>query len=123
MLAARLKARSETAVEDEDRAPKYENGVVVSSEGLSREDLESFEVRTATTLHDMWRSARGTTPDGRFIPRIKTSDGKKFDIANLHFKQLPVSGNCIPIRIPFLFGNSLVRLLLRVSSFAAIFQV
>ena len=50
---------------------------------------ESFEVRTAAMLHEIWRMNRGKGDDGRYIPRIKIVDGREYDIANLSFKYLP----------------------------------
>ena len=50
---------------------------------------ESFEVRTAAILHEIWRMNRGKGDDGRYIPRIKIVDGREYDIANLSFKYLP----------------------------------
>eukprot|EP00516_Mucochytrium_quahogii_P000318 CAMPEP_0203746122 /NCGR_PEP_ID=MMETSP0098-20131031/1653_1 /ASSEMBLY_ACC=CAM_ASM_000208 /TAXON_ID=96639 /ORGANISM=" , Strain NY0313808BC1" /LENGTH=333 /DNA_ID=CAMNT_0050634097 /DNA_START=51 /DNA_END=1052 /DNA_ORIENTATION=- len=53
------------------------------------DDLETFEVSTASELHEMWRSKRKMMEDGTFEPRIKIIKSQKYDIANLTFKELP----------------------------------
>lgn len=52
-------------------------------------DMETFEVSTATQLHEVWRSNRKRLEDGTFEPRIKVINKREYDIANLHFQQLP----------------------------------
>eukprot|EP00750_Incisomonas_marina_P001381 INCI11152.1.p2 GENE.INCI11152.1~~INCI11152.1.p2 ORF type:complete len:184 (+),score=31.18 INCI11152.1:197-748(+) len=50
--------------------------------------LTLYDMQVASRLHDFWRAPR-RQPDGTFEPRIKTVNGRQFDIANMNFRQLP----------------------------------
>mmetsp|Transcript_46716 Transcript_46716/g.69081 ORF Transcript_46716/g.69081 Transcript_46716/m.69081 type:complete len:184 (-) Transcript_46716:38-589(-) len=54
---------------------------------LDRE-MTLYDMRVASRLHDNWRAPR-RLPDGTFEPRIKVVNGRKFDIANMSFRELP----------------------------------
>lgn len=51
--------------------------------------LKNFETHVASSLHDMWRKSRGQEENGKYVPRVKVIKGVTYDIANLHFKDLP----------------------------------
>ena len=51
--------------------------------------LQNFETHVASSLHDMWRKSRGQQENGKYVPRVKLIKGITYDIANLHFKDLP----------------------------------
>ena len=63
-----------------------------SSKPDSKEFLNSaltlYDMQVASRLHDFWRAPR-KLPDGTFEPRVKTVNGRQFDIANMTFRQLP----------------------------------
>ncbi|GBG27330.1 Hypothetical Protein FCC1311_035522 [Hondaea fermentalgiana] len=71
-------------LDEEEMAELDEEDVTAVSD-----DLETFEISTATKLHEMWRSKRARLSDGRFEPRIKVINNTEYDIANLEFHQLP----------------------------------
>ena len=52
--------------------------------------VSAWRRRVATELHDSWREARPKTADGlMYAPRHKDVDGRRVDIANISFDELP----------------------------------
>merc|ERR1712224_902995 len=55
---------------------------------LHNAPLTLYEMRVASKLHDFWRAPRKQA-DGTYLPRVKTYNGREYDIANLTFRKLP----------------------------------